>query len=295
MSSKAIKIGRDWPGLQNIKHLIVFGDSYSSVKLGANVLPRPTETNRLGVSPPFPGITWNEEGKPNWVGHFLSKPGVNSSLLVYDYAVGGHTVSQMRSQVLGQFMKMCEEQGPLCTNESLFVTWIGINDLGYASFNSKKRSLETLFELQEVLYTQGGARNFLFIDVPPIDRSPVFVSQYTRTAPSPEHYQTWNTALHNSISTFAAAHPDTTTLLFSSYDLFTRILDEPGKYGFDERTAHVAGGCFWYDHLHPTSQVHDAIATEVARFLASRAPLSGPSSTGTNTDSEGAVKNASVG
>ena len=60
------------------------------------------------------------------------------------------------------------------------------------------------------------------------------------------------------------------------------MLNEPQKYGFDKRTARKAGGCFWYDQLHPTSQVHDVLATEVAQFLASQSPypLDSEASTG---------------
>ena len=41
-----------------------------------------------------------------------------------------------------------------------------------STFADRESSQRTLFELQEVLYLSG-ARNFLFIDVPPIDRSPI--------------------------------------------------------------------------------------------------------------------------
>ncbi|KAI0093706.1 hypothetical protein BDY19DRAFT_918418 [Irpex rosettiformis] len=263
MPSEAIMIRKYWPGLENLEYLIVFGDSYSSVQLEYDGRPLPTETNRLGALVPFPGTTWNEPGKPNWVGHFLSKPGVNTSLLVYDYAIGGHTVNNMRFQVLEEFVGTVNER-PSCTpKDSLFVTWIGINDV--LTFSDQKSSLKTLFELQEVLYRSGGARNFLFIDVPPIDRCPVF-------APSAEHYQSWNTTLREAILTFISTHPDATAFLFSSHDLFTRILDHPEKYGFAKSTVNKAGGCFWYDYLHPTSQVHDVLATEMAQFLASESP-----------------------
>lgn len=51
----------------------------------------------MGVE--YPGITWNEPDEPNWVGHLLSKTGTNPGMLVYDYAIGGHTVHDMRNQV----------------------------------------------------------------------------------------------------------------------------------------------------------------------------------------------------
>lgn len=41
----------------------------------------------------------------------------------------------------------------------------------YATEDTVPRYLETLFELQEDLI-EDGARNFLFIDVPPVHRSP---------------------------------------------------------------------------------------------------------------------------
>jgi phospholipase/lecithinase/hemolysin len=87
------------------------------------------------------------------------------------------------------------------------------------------------------------------------------------TAPDEKIYNDWNAALNGSISLFASTHSDVTLFLFSSHDLFTNILDDPAEYGFDQDTT-KAGGCFWFDHLHPTSQVHDVLATEVARFLA---------------------------
>jgi hypothetical protein len=66
------------------------------------------------------------------------------------------------------------------------VTWVGINDLAYESaelwFVSSTEScyryitdpapgLQQLFELQSQLY-EHGPRNFCYVDVPPVDRTP---------------------------------------------------------------------------------------------------------------------------
>jgi len=95
------------------------GDSYSAVEL-TDGEDKPTAANPLGVE--FPGHTWNEIDKPNWVGHLITKytpgprfkPGqplskqdpqwAKSPLLVHDFARGGDTVDGVRRQVERSFV-----------------------------------------------------------------------------------------------------------------------------------------------------------------------------------------------
>ena len=83
------------------------GDSYSAVGYAKGIAP-PTPERPLGIK--FPGMTWAEkddEGNdlPNWVGHLVtSRTSAGNPLLVYDYAVGGHTVSGIRTQVQTVFL-----------------------------------------------------------------------------------------------------------------------------------------------------------------------------------------------
>jgi hypothetical protein len=51
----------------------------------------------------------------------------------------------------------------------MIVTWAGLNDVG--RWKNTDKQLTSLFEGQELLY-QAGARNFVFITLPPIDKSP---------------------------------------------------------------------------------------------------------------------------
>ena len=61
-----------------LQHIIVIshsqccfsGDSYSSVD-DFQTTVKPDADKPLGV--PFPGVTWNEPQRPNWVGHLLTK------------------------------------------------------------------------------------------------------------------------------------------------------------------------------------------------------------------------------
>jgi hypothetical protein len=77
----------------------------------------------------------------------------------------------------------------------------------------------------------------------------------------------WNTSLHDMISKFAANHADITAFTFSSWDLFTRILDDPVTHGFPKGDVQKFGGSIWVDHVHPSSKIHDFIAKGFSDFL----------------------------
>ena len=130
-------------------------------------------------------------------------------LLTYDYAVGGDRVENLEQQVGRGFetIRRKPDWAPWLMGDSLFgkteamvrvlqlmsflaVTWIGINDCACVShfiptraalktvfryigagIGSEKSSIAALFSYQERLYA-AGARNFMFIDVPPMHMSP---------------------------------------------------------------------------------------------------------------------------
>ncbi|KAF8831225.1 hypothetical protein HHX47_DHR1000591 [Lentinula edodes] len=78
-------------------------------------------------------------------------------ILVYDYAVGGATIDGVKVQV-----------------ETFFLGQAGVGtNPDWARWSSEETlfAMAKLYNLQEQLYN-AGARNFLFIDVPPIARSP---------------------------------------------------------------------------------------------------------------------------
>ena len=49
---------------------------------------------------------------------------------------------------------------------------LGINDCGGTSSDELEPIVEAIFDILHDLYVKVGARNFVLIDVPPIDRSP---------------------------------------------------------------------------------------------------------------------------
>ena len=52
------------------------------------------------------------------------------------------------------------------------VFFLGINDCGRTEEDDLESIVETMFDGVHDLYIKAGARNFVFVDVPPMDRFP---------------------------------------------------------------------------------------------------------------------------
>ncbi|KAI0831318.1 hypothetical protein BC628DRAFT_1353198 [Trametes gibbosa] len=267
-SSELNAIRPSWRGYNGLRYLIIFGDSYSDVGFAYNkVSTYPSDDAPLGIE--FPGVTWAEPAMPNWVGYLITEYSPYTKLLVYDYAVGGDSVQGVRKQIQVHFLPRMGEKpewAPWGAEDSLFVTWVGINDCARLDIDDIPAVLDDLFEEQGQLYNVG-ARNFLFIDVPPIHRSPVG-TVFSGTDPNFHRpYDVWNTSLRSHVASFALKHSDVTILFFSSWNTFTRVLDDPVGHGFGPEHVSRAGGDIWADNLHPSTKMHDWIAHDIAEFL----------------------------
>ncbi|KAG8901466.1 hypothetical protein FRB99_005295 [Tulasnella sp. 403] len=260
------KNNRKWNGFSNLRYLFVFGDSYSSVGYNTRS-PDPTDENPLGVK--FPGFTYCERSTANWIG-FLVSDYAKSKLLVYDYAVGGSRVDGVVTQIHRSFLETVghkdEDRVPWDESNSLFVIWVGTNDVAYADFDAPD-GLTLLFEWVFKLH-EAGARNFLILNVPPLPRpeneasmtSPVWLNRVRRC-------NEWNNMLPQFLSDFTASYPETSMFLFDAYKLFSDMFAEPTKHGFEEGAGMQFDEVMYVDHIHPTSGVHAVLAREVARFL----------------------------
>ncbi|KAJ7061995.1 hypothetical protein C8F01DRAFT_1368676 [Mycena amicta] len=248
--SKVLQKSSSWQGLDSLKFLIIFRLRLFIARSNAKQPSRH----------PIPGDTYTEFPElPNWVGHLIKTHAPENDWLVFDYAVGGARVHDVGHQVRLGFEKDIAD-GPShaewSPNDSLFVTWVGINDSAYTSEHAE--NMAKLFAAQEKLYNRG-ARNFLFINIPPIDRAPAHGHE--------ANYINWNTELDKAAASFAAAHSDCTVMIFSAWETFHALLDDPVAHGFRAGDESKAYGSVWVDYLHPTSRVHDFVALDVVVFL----------------------------
>ncbi|KAJ7723284.1 hypothetical protein DFH07DRAFT_971632 [Mycena maculata] len=260
--STVFSVGPSWTGFASLKFLVIFGASYADVGYEYSASPVPTHDEPLGVE--FPGATmYVEDGEPNWVGHLITNYAPSDHpLLVYDYAKGGSRVYNVKNQIEVMFQQHIAQKphwAPWTSADTLFITWVGINDCAWGAEHGD--NLEKLFDAQETLCNHG-ARNFLFVNVPPIDRSPV-----RGHAPS---YIAWNVELKKAAPLFAERHPDATVMVYSAWDTFNVLLDDPEAHGFPPQDVRRREGSIWFDHLHPTSKVHDFIARDMSAFLSAQ-------------------------
>jgi hypothetical protein len=63
------------------------------------------------------------------------------------------------------------------THGATTVFYLGINDCGRTPSDDLEPIIEAVFDVLHDLYTKFSARNFVLIDVPPIDRSPGGMAQ----------------------------------------------------------------------------------------------------------------------
>jgi hypothetical protein len=75
-----------------------------------------------------------------------------------------------------------------------------------------------------------GARNFLFLDVPPVQKSPMSMKVPTGLISEATSIKDWGSRLGTMSNNLRAKHPDATVIEFSTYKLFESILNNTKAY-----------------------------------------------------------------
>ncbi|KAL9091626.1 MAG: hypothetical protein Q9165_004702 [Trypethelium subeluteriae] len=173
----------------------------------------------------------------------------------------------------------------------------GINDIGdsdkynitqpnFPGFPTFYNTIQTTeYAAVQQLHDRFNYRNFLFLTLPPLDRTPGNVAS---SAPNPNATMVgwYNSGLASHTAAFAAANPDSNVMLFDAHGVLSRILDAPAGYGIKNTTGYCAEydapdiltdpekyGClpqeeyFWFNTGHLTSHVHRILAGELEEFL----------------------------
>ncbi|KAF9465168.1 hypothetical protein BDZ94DRAFT_1160462 [Collybia nuda] len=242
-----------------------FGDSYTQTGFTPTGT-LPSVGNPFG-NPPYPG--WTSSGGENWIDYAAAVYN-NSLLFTYNYAYGGATIDanlvqpytptvlSLTDQV-NQFLNSVATKPastPWTSANALFSIWIGINDLGNSYYLSGDRAAfsDTLLNAQFALVqklvsfnSNAGARNFLFLNVPCTDRSPLMIGQgATAQAALKTVIQGFNTKLAAKVSAFKSANSGVSTFIWDSYASFSTILNSPTTYGFRDATTYGTGAdIFW--------------------------------------------------
>lgn len=176
----------------------------------------------------------------------------------------------------------------LSKQDALVALWIGINDINdLAKLRGKNATFAPLYEQVatnkfagvEKIYNLG-YRKFLFMNLPPLDRSPA-------PAVNASLVQSFNDVDKRHADAFQALHRDATVLQFDVNAVLNDVLDHYQEYGFRNVTKNCPGynqpdirtdpekyGCgegldtyFWYDAGHLGSRTHRIFTEKLRKWL----------------------------
>lgn len=252
----------NWPGWNDISNIFVFGDSYSTTRFQINGT-QPNVDNPLG-NPAFPGRTFSN-GR-NWI-DFLTHNYNDSLVFSYNFAMAGASVDSfglpsllrpMDQQVRQFFLpnyaaNATNAKAEWKSDSTLFTSFFGINDIN-ASFKMGRanmtalhtRIFSTYAQLVDELY-QAGARNFLFMNVPAVHRSPLMVGQGNATVElGRAAIEDFNTRISDMAQNFAQQRTDATIFMLDTFSLFDGVLDDPQSRPETEVYTNTTGFCSAY-------------------------------------------------
>lgn len=143
-----------------------------------------------------------------------------------------------KEQVSTLFLPYLAKGLPWQGCDSLFFIWLGINDIG--NTYSRGGNTSALHGQLAQAYSSAvgelynaGARNFVFLNVPPVDRSPLTMGQGAGAVElEKKALAEFNCVLEDLVDDFLEQHPDVHGLLFDTVPIFNKVLDDPEKYGF---------------------------------------------------------------
>lgn len=232
----AVSGGSHWHAQESTKNIVIFGDSYSKLN---------------------DGETW--AGR---LGRRLRKQ--SNEVDIHNFAFPGATAEDDLSKQLSHFFKVFPKNSSsdppaLDADRSIYFVFVGINDCGQTESYDLESVIECILNAVHELYIKAGARNFVLMNVPPIDLSPQVVDAGL-SGEMEERIQVWNELLQAETTEFGTGNKEATVLLFSSHQVLTEVLNDPHEFDFSEDDPTTEGGGIWVDDLHVTTEVHDVFA-----------------------------------
>ncbi|KAI7650986.1 Homoserine [Hortaea werneckii] len=269
--------------------------------------------------------TSTAEGGPNWI-EILTGCGMEPGLTdpktcakqVWDFAFGGADISTewlplhhpYTTSFVNQTRQFAEYGDPALSSSdlvpdkegALVAVWMGINDINdsadgelipagmsYREFYQKLQ--ESLFEALESNVLAKGYRKFLFVTLPPLDRTPGNVERKEgEKLPNATMIEWFNDALRNQAEAFQARHghkeEGVEVMIYDSTTFLNHVLDSPEEFGIKNTTDYCRAydqpyvdtdpgryGCqpldefFWFNTGHMTSHTHAILAEDMLKFL----------------------------
>ncbi|KAK6538444.1 hypothetical protein TWF694_010029 [Orbilia ellipsospora] len=263
-----------------IQHWFAFGDSYTYT--GFNEWgTQPSTSNPLG-NPTFPGDTTS--GGANYVGLAITTY-KKSTLFGYSLGISGATVdptlafpTQGRALDaemtiwISQYSNPATMGVPWTGANALFSMFFGVNDITVTMARTDMDTytdliLTSLMNQTNTLYNYG-ARKFMFINCPPVDRLPaVYGNAAIKT-----NVARWNSRLLTFAANFQSSHPGSSYVVYDTWTDFNTVLDNPTAYGLNSDVVdpNTDQSYFWRDSYHPNVKMHDVMAQSLSALWRSK-------------------------
>lgn len=92
-----------------------------------------------------------------------------------------------------------------------------------------------------------GARNFAFLSVPPVDRSPLaLLNTPAQQVQEKADILAWNKVLKSMANELKTEKPDVNIFYVDAYKYFTQVLDKPKSYKATENYKNTTAYCVAY-------------------------------------------------
>ncbi|GAA5886971.1 hypothetical protein JCM6882_009402 [Rhodosporidiobolus microsporus] len=282
--------------LEEIKTIFSFGDSWTTTGY------TPSE----GIDDIDQRATTS--GGPTWV-QYLARNHTSAGSAYYDLASLGSTIS---TQVVysngatdfagqtGEFIAYFNASTSTVqwdSTTSLFTIFFGNDDI-YNCFANGRNFIEaqpkllTAFDAQVSKLYEAGARNFLLLSLPSLDRSPLASSIAGGNTTIKAALEYWNARLEVYAMFLEAKYAGVRTKWFDARNWTAEILDNPSDHGYNDATTACEAysslaynpnandsSCsfslstyFWKDFWRPTWRVHEQMAAAIATLLSSPTP-----------------------
>ncbi|KAK9455664.1 carbohydrate esterase family 16 protein [Dipodascopsis uninucleata] len=236
----------------DVDAILAFGDSYSFVQGTAgrsgysfigDKLNYAFSADQLFSSQIRPNRT--SAGGPNWLeyltGCYKGYPrdcgtelwdfSFSGAIISEKYIAKNHDFTLTFEDQVQQWRDYAYEALALDPSRTLVTIFIGINDVlasphleGRSFFAFYSDLTAIIFDSVNSLYDRG-FRNYLVLNVPPLDRSP-----YGYSRDEVLHVPEYNDALYSVTKDFHYKHADVQLTFFDTYEFFNTILDNPDKY-----------------------------------------------------------------
>lgn len=245
-------------------------------------------------------FTGTAEGGPNWL-EYLTGCAVEDGqyapadcpVQLWDFAFAGGFISSEyitggndytiplvnQTQQYLAYADPVLQESPVSMDRSkaLVSIWIGINDVldskyfkglleSYEDFWTAE--LDAMFAQSVTPMLDAGYENFLFLNLPPLDRTPEN-QQTSHKYPNKNGVDTWSKLLSDRVSNLQRRNSGVTAMLYDTNAFLNGVMDDPAAYGVTNTTTYCAGynhedvltdpskyDCapldeyFWYNSLH---------------------------------------------